>query len=38
MVAITRDGYAKRTSLKSYNSSNVKNPGMKDQDAIVSIV
>ena len=38
MVAITRDGYAKRNNLKSYNSSTAKLPGMKDQDAIVSVV
>ena len=38
MVAITRDGYAKRTNLKSYNLSQTKMPGCKDQDAIVSIV
>ena len=38
MVAITRDGYAKRTNIKSYNLSQSKLPGCKDQDAIVSIV
>ena len=37
MVAITRDGYGKRTNLKSYNLSNSKIPGCKEQDAIVSI-
>ncbi|MCI5745536.1 MAG: DNA topoisomerase IV subunit A [Erysipelotrichaceae bacterium] len=38
MVAITRDGYGKRTNLKSYNLSQSKMPGCKQQDAIVSIV
>ena len=38
MVAITRDGYAKRTNIKSYNLSQSKMPGCKDQDAVVSIV
>ncbi len=38
MVAVTRDGYAKRTNLKSYNSSQSKLPGIKDQDAIVSMI
>ena len=37
-VAVTRDGYAKRTNIKSYNMSQAKLPGCKDQDAIVSIV
>lgn len=37
MVAITRDGYAKRTNIKSYNLSQSKLPGFKEQDAIVSI-
>jgi len=38
VVSITRDGYGKRTNLKSYTSSTSKFPGMKDEDAIVSIV
>ena len=38
MVAITRDGYAKRTNLKSYKSSQSKLPGCKEQDAVISIV
>ena len=38
VVAITRDGYAKRTNMKSYNSSQSKLPGFKDQDALVSII
>ena len=38
MVVVTRDGYAKRTNLKSYNSATSKIPGFKEQDAIVSIV
>ena len=38
MVAITRDGYAKRTNIKSYNLSQSKLPGFKEQDALVSIV
>ena len=38
MVAITRDGYAKRTNLKSYKMSQSKLPGFKEQDALVSVV
>ena len=38
VVAITRDGYAKRTNMKSYNSSQSKLPGCKEQDALVSII
>ena len=37
MVAISRDGYAKRSQLKSYNSSNSTFPGYKQTDAIVAI-
>ena len=35
MIAVTRDGYIKRSSLKSYNSSNGSLPGIKDGDALV---
>ena len=38
VVAISRDGYGKRTNLKSYNAATSNIPGLKDQDAIVSIV
>ena len=37
MIAISRDGYAKRSQLKSYNSSNSSFPGYKQTDAIVAI-
>lgn len=37
MIAISRDGYGKRTPLKSYNLSNSKLPGYKQQDAIVAV-
>ena len=36
MVVVTRDGYAKRTNMKSYNSSVIKTPGCKEQDAIIA--
>ena len=36
MVAITRDGYIKRSSLKSYNSSGVNAlPGLKEGDILI---
>lgn len=37
MVAFTRDGYIKRTQMKSYNSSNVELPGIKQGDAFKGI-
>ncbi len=37
MIAISRDGYAKRSQLKSYNTSNSQFPGYKQTDAIVAI-
>ena len=37
MIAISRDGYAKRSQLKSYSTSNQLFPGYKQTDAIVSI-
>ena len=35
MVAITKDGYIKRSSIKSYKSSNESLPGIKDGDVLV---
>ncbi|MCR4880323.1 MAG: DNA topoisomerase IV subunit A [Bacilli bacterium] len=35
MVMVTRDGYLKRSSLKSYKSSNESLPGIKDGDVLV---
>lgn len=35
MVAITRDGYIKRSSMKSYKSSNSILPGIKTKDRLV---
>ena len=35
MVAITRDGYVKRTSLRSYMASKVSEPLMKEGDVLV---
>ncbi len=37
MVAVSRDGYAKRSQMKSYTTSNQVLPGYKQTDAIVSI-
>ena len=37
MIAVTRDGYLKRSSIKSYKSSDSQFPGMKDGDAIVAM-
>ena len=37
MIAISRDGYAKRSQLKSYNNSTSSFPGYKQADAIVAI-
>lgn len=36
MVAITKDGYVKRTSLRSYNATKSDIPGMKDGDELVA--
>lgn len=35
MLAVTRDGYIKRSSIKSYRSSEGQLPGMKDGDVLV---
>lgn len=37
MVAVTYDGYVKRSSIKSYKGSNESLPGLKDGDVIVGI-
>lgn len=37
MIAVSRDGYAKRSQIKSYSSSNSMFPGFKQTDAIVAI-
>ena len=36
MVAITKDGYVKRTSLRSYNATKSDIPGMKEGDELVA--
>lgn len=36
MVAITKDGYVKRTSLRSYNATKSDNPTMKEGDELVA--
>lgn len=38
MVCFTRDGYLKRTSLRSYNSVSDSLPGLKDGDVIRGII
>ena len=35
MVVVTRDGYVKRSSVKSFKSSNDSLPGLKEKDAII---
>lgn len=35
MVTVTRDGYSKRSSLRSYSASNGEAPGMKDTDRLI---
>ena len=37
MVALTYDGYIKRSSIKSYKGSSSNNPGMKDEDILVGV-
>ena len=37
MVSVTRDGYIKRTQMRSYNSSNEAFPGIKNGDAFRGI-
>ena len=36
MVAITKDGYVKRTSIRSYNATKSENPSMKEGDELVA--
>ena len=36
MVAVTRDGYIKRSSIKSFKGSNGEMPGVKDGDALIA--
>ncbi|SFD78034.1 DNA topoisomerase IV subunit A [Lentibacillus persicus] len=38
VVSVTRDGYVKRTSLRSYGASNGDDPGIKDDDYLVSLL
>ncbi|WP_164668875.1 DNA topoisomerase IV subunit A [Virgibacillus doumboii] len=38
LVSITRDGYVKRTSLRSYSASNGKEFAMKDEDHLVGLL
>ena len=37
MICFTRDGYLKRTSMRSYNSVSDSMPGLKDGDVIRGI-
>ncbi|ALX47883.1 DNA topoisomerase IV subunit A [Lentibacillus amyloliquefaciens] len=37
VVSATRDGYVKRTSLRSYGASNGEDPGIKDDDYLVGL-
>ncbi|MFC7370581.1 DNA topoisomerase IV subunit A [Fictibacillus iocasae] len=37
MVAVTKDGYVKRSSIRSYTASNGEPPGMKETDRLISI-
>ncbi|MGC4376405.1 DNA topoisomerase IV subunit A [Fictibacillus sp. Mic-4] len=36
MVTVTKDGYVKRTSLRSYSASNGEPPGMKETDRLLA--
>lgn len=38
LVSITRDGYIKRTSLRSYNASNGEDFTIKDEDYVVRLI
>ncbi|WP_373896113.1 DNA topoisomerase IV subunit A [Virgibacillus natechei] len=38
LVSITRDGYLKRTSLRSYGASNGEDMAIKDQDHLVALM
>ena len=37
MVAVSYDGYLKRSSMRSFGSSNGSNPGLKDGDMLVGV-
>ncbi len=37
MVSVTRDGYIKRTSMRSYNASTIEEIGMKQEDRLVML-
>ncbi|WLV25892.1 DNA topoisomerase IV subunit A [Aciduricibacillus chroicocephali] len=37
IVSVTRDGYMKRTSLRSYGASNGEEPAMKEQDHLIGL-
>ncbi|MFC0188611.1 DNA topoisomerase IV subunit A [Fictibacillus aquaticus] len=37
MVAVTKDGYVKRSSVRSYTASNGEPPGMKETDRLISV-
>ena len=37
MVAVSYDGYMKRSSMRSFGSSNGSNPGLKDGDMLVGV-
>ena len=37
MVSVTRDGYVKKSSLRSYSSSQQKLPGKKEEDLVVGM-
>ena len=36
MVSVSKDGYIKRVSLRSYNASDAKLPGFKEKDVIIA--
>src|SRR5699024_9529795 len=38
LVSVTRDGYIKRTSLRSYTASNGKDFAIKDDDHLISMI
>ncbi|HOJ45340.1 MAG TPA: DNA topoisomerase IV subunit A [Bacilli bacterium] len=37
MIALTRDGYIKRSSLKSFKSSDTPYPGLKEDDVLIAV-
>lgn len=37
IVTVTKEGYVKRTSLRSYSASNSEEPGMKEEDYLLNV-